>query len=172
MFHPSEVELADDDASGSSPTSSGCKPTRVVFDSLSELRLLAGNRAALPPADPGAQAVLRRRASARCMLLDDMTATDHDLQVQSIAHGVVLLEQLQSGVRLRAPPAAGGQVSRREVPRRLSRLRRSSAAGSRSSRGWSRPSTGSTSDARASWRAASPSSTRCSAAASKRARAR
>ena len=28
------------------------------------------------------------------MLLDDLTATDHDLQVQSIAHGVMLLEQL------------------------------------------------------------------------------
>ena len=28
------------------------------------------------------------------LLLDDMTATDHDLQMQSIAHGVVLLEQL------------------------------------------------------------------------------
>ena len=29
------------------------------------------------------------------ILLDDMTATDHDLQMQSIAHGVVRLEQLQ-----------------------------------------------------------------------------
>jgi len=28
------------------------------------------------------------------ILLDDMTASDHDLQMQSIAHGVVLLEQL------------------------------------------------------------------------------
>ncbi len=28
------------------------------------------------------------------MLLDDKTSTDHDLQVQSIAHGVVRLEQL------------------------------------------------------------------------------
>ena len=28
------------------------------------------------------------------MLLDDLTANDRDLQVQSIAHGVILLEQL------------------------------------------------------------------------------
>ena len=28
------------------------------------------------------------------LLLDDLTATDRDLQTQSIAHGVVLLEQL------------------------------------------------------------------------------
>jgi circadian clock protein KaiC len=28
------------------------------------------------------------------LLLDDKTSGDHDLQMQSIAHGVVLLEQL------------------------------------------------------------------------------
>jgi circadian clock protein KaiC len=35
-------------------------------------------------------------ATRQCtvLLLDDKTATDHDLQMQSIAHGVVLLEQL------------------------------------------------------------------------------
>ena len=48
------------------PTSTALRPRRVVFDSLSELRLLAGNPAALPAADPGAQAVLRAAATARC----------------------------------------------------------------------------------------------------------
>src|SRR4029434_1964295 len=69
------------------------RPTRVVFDSLSELRLLAGSalrywRQIL--------ALKQFFASRDCtvLLLDDMTATDHDLQMQSIAHGVVLLEQL------------------------------------------------------------------------------
>lgn len=28
------------------------------------------------------------------LLLDDMTATDHDLQLQSISHGVISLERL------------------------------------------------------------------------------
>ena len=92
IFHPSELELASttklvlDDVDR-------LRPTRVVFDSLSELRLLAGSalryrRQIL--------ALKQYFASRDCtvMLLDDMTATDHDLQMQSIAHGVVLLEQL------------------------------------------------------------------------------
>ena len=92
MFHPSEIELASttklilDDVER-------LRPTRIVFDSLSELRLLAGT------------ALRYRRqilalkqffATRECtvILLDDMTASDHDLQMQSIAHGVILLEQL------------------------------------------------------------------------------
>jgi len=92
MFHPSEVELASttkqilDDVER-------LKPAAVVFDSLSEMRLLAGT------------ALRYRRqilalkqffSTRRCtvLLLDDLTATDRDLQTQSIAHGVVLLEQL------------------------------------------------------------------------------
>jgi circadian clock protein KaiC len=34
------------------------------------------------------------KRSCTVLLLDDITAVDHDLQMQSIAHGVVLLEQL------------------------------------------------------------------------------
>ena len=92
MFHPSEIELASttklilDDVER-------LRPTRIVFDSLSELRLLAGT------------ALRYRRqilalkqffATRECtvMLLDDMTAADHDLQMRSIAHGVILLDQL------------------------------------------------------------------------------
>ena len=93
MFHPSEVELASttklilDDVER-------LKPTRVVFDSLSELRLLAGSAAPLSAADPRAEAVSSRPGKCTVVLLDDLTATDRDLQVQSIAHGVLLLEQL------------------------------------------------------------------------------
>jgi circadian clock protein KaiC len=92
MFHPSEVELASltkrilEDVER-------LKPKRVVFDSLSELRLLAGSslnyrRQIL--------ALKQYFATRDCtvILLDDMTATDHDLQMQSIAHGVISLEQL------------------------------------------------------------------------------
>ena len=92
MFHPAEVELA-------STTSliladmDRLKPTCVVLDSLSEMRLLAGSalryrRQIL---------ALKQFFSARqctVLLLDDLTATDRDLQVQSIAHGALLLEQL------------------------------------------------------------------------------
>jgi circadian clock protein KaiC len=92
MFHPSEVELAATTKRILADVER-LRPTCVVFDSLSELRLLAGT------------ALRYRRqilalkqffATRECtvLLLDDKTATDHDLQMQSIAHGVVLLEQL------------------------------------------------------------------------------
>jgi circadian clock protein KaiC len=91
LFHPSEVELAETTSRILADVEK-IKPMRLVFDSLSELRLLAGN------------ALRYRRqilalkhffASRQCtvVLLDDLTATDRDLQMQSIAHGVVMLEQ-------------------------------------------------------------------------------
>ena len=93
MFHPSEVELASTTKLILADVER-LKPTRVVFDSLSELRLLAGS------------ALRYRRqilalkqffATRQCtvMLLDDLTSTDKDLQVQSIAHGVILLDHVQ-----------------------------------------------------------------------------
>jgi circadian clock protein KaiC len=92
LFHASEVELGAT-IKEILTTIDRLKPTCVVFDSLSELRLLSGN------------ALRYRRqilalkqffAARRCtaLLLDDMTATDQDLQTQSIAHGVIRLEQL------------------------------------------------------------------------------
>lgn len=92
MFHPSEIELGETIKAILEEVERS-QPVRVVFDSLSELRLLAGN------------ALRYRRqilalkqffAGRRCtvLLLDDMTSVDHDLQVQSIAHGVLMLEQL------------------------------------------------------------------------------
>ena len=90
VFHPSEVELSDttkkilDDVDR-------LRPTRLVFDSLSELRLLAGN-----PLRYRRQILALKQyfAGRRCtvLLLDDLTAAEHDLQVQSIAHGAMLLE--------------------------------------------------------------------------------
>ena len=97
MFHPSEVELGETMRTILEEVDR-INPVRVTFDSLSELRLLAGN------------ALRYRRqilalkqffAGRHCtvLLLDDMTSTDHDLQVQSIAHGVISLEQIQPDFR-------------------------------------------------------------------------
>jgi len=94
MFHPSEVELGETTLKILADVEQ-IKPTRVVFDSLSELRLLAGGSLryrrqilALKQFFAGRQCTV--------LLLDDMTAMEHDLQVQSIAHAVVRLEQLNS----------------------------------------------------------------------------
>ena len=92
MFHPSEVELGETTKTILADVDR-LKPARVVFDSLSELRLLAGN-----PLRYRRQILALKQffGGRRCtvLLLDDMTSADHDLQVQSIAHGVLLLEQL------------------------------------------------------------------------------
>lgn len=92
MFHPSEVELSETTLKILADVDL-IKPTRVVFDSLSELRLLAGGSLryrrqilALKQFFAGRQCTV--------LLLDDMTAMEHDLQVQSIAHAVIRLEQL------------------------------------------------------------------------------
>jgi len=94
MFHASEVELG----ATLKVVLDGIvrlKPTCIVFDSLSELRLLAGN----PLRYRRHILALKHFLGARqctTMLLDDMTAVDQDLQVQSIAHGVIRLEQTSS----------------------------------------------------------------------------
>jgi circadian clock protein KaiC len=92
MYPPSEVEL------GATTREilrvvERVNPQRVVFDSLSELRLLA-------------QSSLRYRRqilalkqffvgrSCTVLLLDDRTSDGSDLQLHSLAHGVISLEQL------------------------------------------------------------------------------
>lgn len=95
MFQPSEVELA----ATTKAILEGVeriKPKRVVIDSLSDLRLVAGN-----PLRYRRQILALKQffgdLDCTILLLDDMTASDHDLQVHSIAHGVILLEQLTPG---------------------------------------------------------------------------
>ena len=68
-------------------------PSRIVFDSLSELRLLAQNslryrRQILALK----QFFIGRKCTV--LLLDDRTSEGSDLQLQSIAHGVISLDQL------------------------------------------------------------------------------
>jgi KaiC/GvpD/RAD55 family RecA-like ATPase len=94
MFHPSEIELASttkrilDDVER-------LKPTCIIFDSLSELRLLAGTALRYRRQILALKQFFSTR-DCTVILLDDMTATEHDLQVQSIAHGAVLLEEVNS----------------------------------------------------------------------------
>lgn len=91
VFHPAEVELNATTQTILSEVDR-IKPSRVVFDSLSEVRLLSGStlryrRQIL--------ALKRYFVGRRCsvLLLDDLTGSDRDLQVQSIAHSVIVLDQ-------------------------------------------------------------------------------
>ena len=92
MFHPAEVELSETTRTILADVER-LKPMRLVFDSLSELRLLAGDPLRYRRQLLALKQFFRGR---RCtvLLLDDLTSSGRDLQVQSIAHGVMLLEQL------------------------------------------------------------------------------
>ncbi len=90
MFHPSEVEMGTTMQLILAAIEER-KPTRVVIDSLSELQLLADT-----PLRYRRQVLALKQffASRSCtvMMLDDRTAAGIDLQVRSIAHGVITLE--------------------------------------------------------------------------------
>jgi circadian clock protein KaiC len=95
VFHPSETELSAV-SKGLWRAMEMSKPQRMVFDSLSELRLLSGDalryrRQLLE--------VKRRAAAIPCtaILVDDRTATRDDLQLQSLAHGVISLHRISAG---------------------------------------------------------------------------
>jgi circadian clock protein KaiC len=92
MFHPSEVELGSTMRAILADVEA-LRPSRAAFDSLSELRLLAGNSLRFRRQILALKQFLIGR-NCTVLLLDDMSAEDLDRQVQSIAHGVIGLEQL------------------------------------------------------------------------------
>jgi circadian clock protein KaiC len=92
LYHPAEVELGET-VKAVLEVIARAQPTRVVFDSLSELRLLARD-----PLRYRRQILALKQffAGRDCtvLLLDDHADAQADLQLRSISHGVVLLEQL------------------------------------------------------------------------------
>jgi circadian clock protein KaiC len=92
LFHPSEVELGKT-TQGVLSVVEKIKPRRVVFDSLSEMRLLARDSLRYRRQILGLKQYF---AGVACtvLLLDDRSSGPSDLQLESIAHGVLDLEQL------------------------------------------------------------------------------
>jgi len=92
VFHPAEMELSET-INLIFERVAEADPTRIVIDSLSELRLLAQNPLRYRRQVLGLKHFFAKR---RCtvILLDDLTSAQNDLQLHSISHGVVLLEQL------------------------------------------------------------------------------
>lgn len=91
MFHPSEVELGSTTQEILAAVEA-LKPNRVVLDSLSELQLLADNALRYRRQVLAYKQYFASR-SCTVILLDDRTASSSDLQVHSIAHAVITLEQ-------------------------------------------------------------------------------
>jgi circadian clock protein KaiC len=92
IFHPSEIELGET-TSAVLKEVERIKPKRVVFDSLSEMRLLAREPLRYRRQILALKQYMNGREST-VLLLDDRTAETKDLQVQSIAHGVLMLEHV------------------------------------------------------------------------------
>lgn len=92
VFHPSEVELQDT-VDRILTQVEAVHPTRVVLDSLSDMRLLARD----PLRFRRQILALKQFFAARgitVLLLDDQTADDADMQLHSLVHGVLRLEQI------------------------------------------------------------------------------
>ena len=92
LFHPAELELSETSKLIFDRVTE-LEPTRVVFDSLSEMRLLAQNSLRYR------RQILALKhffAGRRCtvLLLDDLSSNEGDLQLHSIAHGVITLQQV------------------------------------------------------------------------------
>jgi len=92
VFHSSEVELGETTRLMFQKIDA-LKPARLVLDSLSEMRLLAQSPLRYRRQILALKQYLSRK-EVSVLLLDDMTAETHDLQVHSIAHGVITLEQM------------------------------------------------------------------------------
>jgi len=92
IFHPSEIELGTTTRRILAAVDQ-YQPSRVALDSLSELQLLAES-----PLRYRRQVLALKQylASRSCttIFLDDRTALSTDLQVRSVAHGVITLEML------------------------------------------------------------------------------
>ena len=91
ILHPSEIELGET-VQRIMDQVERQRPTRIAFDSLSEMRLLAQN-----PLRYRRQILALKHffATRACtvLLLDDRTSEPGDLHLHSIAHGVITLEQ-------------------------------------------------------------------------------
>jgi len=95
LFHPAEVELHET-ISKVLALVERIQPLRVVFDSLSEMRLLAGDSLRYRRQILALKQYFANR-NTTVVFLDDGTAEGSDLQLQSIAHGVLALEKTVPG---------------------------------------------------------------------------
>ena len=92
VFHPSEVELASTIQKLTDMVEER-KPRRLVIDSLSELRLLASDTMRYRRQLLALKQFFAGRDTT-VLLLDDRSAESADLQLQSIAHGVLRLDKV------------------------------------------------------------------------------
>jgi circadian clock protein KaiC len=91
VFYPAEVELGQT-VKALLDSVDRVKPSRVVLDSLSEIRLLAQSTLRYRKQILALKQFFASR-NITVLLLDDRTAEYNDLQLQSVPHGVIELER-------------------------------------------------------------------------------
>lgn len=91
LLHPSEVELGETVRAIMAKIEE-VRPSRVVLDSLSELRLLSDSPIRYRRQILALKHFFSKR-SCTVLILDDKGGTGSDLQLHSIAHGVISLDQ-------------------------------------------------------------------------------
>lgn len=105
VFHPSEIELEETTQSFMDVIDE-VEPTRVVFDSLSEMRLLARDSLRYRRQILALKSYFGQRGIT-ALLIDLPRSRPEEFQLESLVHGVIRLEQ--------SPPAYGGQRRRLRV---------------------------------------------------------
>src|SRR5215467_12067797 len=91
MYHPSEVELAQTTKAVLAEATK-LRPTRLVLDSLSEFRLLAGDSLRYRRQILALKQFFASQHST-VLFIDDRTTDQKDMHLHSLAHGVVSLER-------------------------------------------------------------------------------
>jgi circadian clock protein KaiC len=116
LYHPAEIELGE--VSGEMLRMiDNVQPTRVALDSLSELRLLSRDALRYRRQILALKQFFAGR-TCTVLLIDDHSGTDGDAQLESLAHGVIRLDQqsVEYGiarrrieiVKMRGVPFVGG----------------------------------------------------------------
>src|SRR5512139_3880714 len=105
VFRPADVELTETTRAILAHVEK-TKPSRLAFDSPSELRLLAQHALRYRREVLNLKQYFAGKQST-VLLLDDRTSDPRDMQLQSLAHGVLSMQQL--------PPEFGGDRRRLRV---------------------------------------------------------
>lgn len=92
IFHPAEVELQGT-VDAVLKSIADVQPARIALDSLSEMRLLAREPLRFRRQILGLKQFFAGR-DCTVLLLDDKTSPEGDLQLHSLAHGVIVLEHV------------------------------------------------------------------------------
>ena len=93
MFHPSEVELGETTGRMLQEVER-LQPTRVVFDSLAEIRLMAGTMLRFRRQVLALKQYFAGRHTT-VLLLDDANGVEQGAPVHTIVHGAVMLSQMR-----------------------------------------------------------------------------